>query len=337
MNALKPRYEALGYKVIHRREKKSLSVFLEHRNIAQFLMECFNRAISNTLFWFRVNFIINSEILLIHPQTIGYPIFFKLVRRNTVTLYVMDNSFFCIRSYNCNPATGRECLKCIGKINPDPLCTPFPSKISRRKNCRYLKQFKKLSNLVSYFAQNELQSDLLKMHFNANLSITIIGMNSFDMDYVKSKDLIKNSTDLSISFDLVFHGASHQAKGIGYFIDLAYQLPEFKFFVPDNRDAVQKIIKCNAPNNVFFESMTWETGLQERVQAAKIVINPSLWSAPIEGALLKSAANNKNVATVTTRYGYEGEIALIKNHLRLNEDVNLAAIQIKEFFLKNNL
>lgn len=336
MYALKPKYEALGYEIIYRRELKSLSKFFKNKNYIPFLIECMSRVISNIVFWYRVSFIRDSEILLIHPQTVGYPIFFKLVRRNAVRLYVMDNSFFCIRSYNCHPITGQECFSCIGKIDPDPLCTPFPPKVSRKKNCIYLEQFKKISNLISYYAQNELQADLLKMHFNANLNISTIGMKPVDADDMEYEGLINNK-DPSISFDLVFHGAIHLAKGIGYFIELAIQLPEFKFFVPDNRDAVQKIIKYIAPNNVFFESMTWETGLKERVQGAKIVINPSLWSAPIEGALLKSAAHNTNVATVKTRYGYEGEIKSIKNHLRLDVDVKLAAIQIRNFLLKNQI
>lgn len=335
MNALKPKYEALGYKVIHRRDLKSLSKFLESRNFILFLLECFNRVISDIVFWYKVSFIAGSEILLIHPQTVGYPIFFKLVRRNIVKLYVMDNSFFCIRSYNCNPTTGQECFKCIGKIDPDPLCVPFPPKVSRKKNCRYLEQFIKISNLISYYAQNELQSDLIKMHFNTDLTICTFGMNPTDTNCVNSKELTVNNNILNTSFDLVFHGASHPAKGIGYFINLAYELPDFKFFVPDDRGVVQKIIKSDLPNNVIFESMTWETGLKERVQMAKMVINPSLWSAPIEGALLKSAAHNTNVATVVTKYGYEGEITTIQNHLRLNADVTLAAIQVKEFFLKN--
>lgn len=43
----------------------------------------------------------------------------------------MDNSFFCIKSYNIHPITNHECLQCIGGKNPHDLCEPFPSRIKK--------------------------------------------------------------------------------------------------------------------------------------------------------------------------------------------------------------
>ena len=80
--------------------------------------------------------------------------------------------------------------------------------------------------------------------------------------------------------------------------------------------------------------MNWENGLREAVMSAGLVINPSIWSAPIEAALIKSAASNQNVATVKSLYGYEKEIRSIKNHIRLSADIQIAANQIKIFFNK---
>ena len=58
----------------------------------------------------------------------------------------------------------------------------------------------------------------------------------------------------------------------------------------------------------------------------------SLWSAPIEGALIKSSFFNDNVATVETRYGFENEVTFIKNQIRLSVDISEAKNQIESFF-----
>ena len=74
--------------------------------------------------------------------------------------------------------------------------------------------------------------------------------------------------------------------------------------------------------------MTWESGLQDYVVNAKVVIHPSQWSAPIEGALIKSAKLNSNVATVSTLFGYEAEANTIRNHIRLSPDPHRGALQL---------
>lgn len=73
------------------------------------------------------------------------------------------------------------------------------------------------------------------------------------------------------------------------------------------------------------------------VKTARLVMNPSMWSAPIEGALLKSAACNPNVATVESRYGYEGEFDGIENHLRLSEDPLHGAAHVRKFLENKKL
>ena len=135
------------------------------------------------------------------------------------------------------------------------------------------------------------------------------------------------------SYDIVFHGSSLIAKGILYFLELAEELTNFTFFIPDSEENLKKIYKSCIPQNVTCESVTWESGLLEIVQQSNLVVNPSLWSAPIEGALVKSAAYNDNVATVETMYGFENETNLIKNHLRLSHNLTEAKNQIIKFLV----
>ena len=61
------------------------------------------------------------------------------------------------------------------------------------------------------------------------------------------------------------------------------------------------------------------------------MINPSMWSAPIEGALIKSSCNNPNIATVITQYGFETVFDGAINHLHLSSDAIVAARQISNF------
>jgi hypothetical protein len=76
--------------------------------------------------------------------------------------------------------------------------------------------------------------------------------------------------------------------------------------------------------------MTWETGLGSAVRDASLVINPSLWSAPIEGALVKSIVYARRTAVVDTASSWSAELppGLV---LRLPASPVLAAELIGEY------
>ena len=243
----------------------------------------------------------------------------------------MDNSFFCIKSYNVNPESYEECFHCLSNIDPLKLCNPFPVHIDKSKNIFFLEELKKVSNQILFLAQNDLQSKLVKKHFGETSKINIIGMDTKELSLMFD---IKASSYSAIGYDVVFHGAPILEKGILYVIEVAKQLPFYTFLIPSNEIIVRRVFKQKLPYNISCKDITWELGLKEEVIAAKVVINPSLWSACIEGALLKSAQFNDNVATVETKYGYENEISTIKNHLRLNRNPIIAANEIKSFINK---
>ena len=56
--------------------------------------------------------------------------------------------------------------------------------------------------------------------------------------------------------------------------------------------------------------MTWETGLEAAVRAAPLVLVPSLWSAPVEGALIKSIAAGRAVAVVDNESAFSHELPM---------------------------
>ena len=189
----------------------------------------------------------------------------------------------------------------------------------------------KLSASLHFMAQN-LQADLLMTHFGANINISIVGMNAESDELLRIQPAWReHALDQIVRYDVVFHGASHVSKGLLYVIQLAELMPEFSFLIPDKLSNVLHIAKVSPTSNVSCELMNWETGLRDAVASARLVINPSMWSAPIEGALVKSAHFNKNVATVESQYGYEAEIHSIVNHLRLPLDPVLASKTLRTF------
>lgn len=329
MKALVPQYINSGYKIIYRRESKSVKALMAEKKYFHAYGEVLLRLYYSFTFYLRTYFIKNSEIIFLHPQTAGYKLLLRLIKRNKLEIYVMDNSFFCIRSYNTHPVKMIECIKCLGNVQPEIECFSFPIKIKKSKNIKYLKLLSQRSSDVSFLSQNNLQAVLIKQHFGVNTKVKVIGMETNEI--ISSSLNEKRKSEDESEYDVVFHGSSIIAKGVAYVVGLAYCTPEYTFFIPDDIENVVKNVERDLPNNITCQKMSWETGLKEKVISAKLVINPSMWSAPIEGALLKSAAFNDNVATVKTKYGFENEINTIKNHLRLDDNAIAGALQLRNF------
>lgn len=331
MKALIPEYTKRGYQVIFKRDEKSVREFLKEKKYFFALMEPISRLYAKFHYYLKMKVITHSNIILLHPQTVGFDVLINLVYKNNVSLYLMDNSFFCIRSYNMNPESHLECFHCVNNIDPLETCNPFPVRISKNKNIFFLQEIKKISKRITFLAQNRLQAELVKRHFGEDVALKIIGMDTKEFSFVSH---LEKNYKSDIGYDVVYHGAPILEKGISYVIDLAKQLPTYTFLIPSSEVSVKSIINQDLPDNISCKDITWEQGLKEIIISAKLVINPSLWSACIEGALLKSAYFNDNVATVKTEYGYENEITTIKNHLRLDKNPILAANDIKLFFEK---
>jgi hypothetical protein len=190
------------------------------------------------------------------------------------------------------------------------------------------------SKAVDFLAQNSLQAELIRKHFGIASRVTVVGMDAETTNTVKVFNFSRQSN--TVSYDFVFHATSLIAKGLLYFVQLAHQLPDRSFFIPDDKDRISRILNIEIPDNITCRSITWEEGLEDLVVSARVVVNPSMWSAPIEGALIKSASRNRNVATVVSRYGFESEIDSIVNHLRLDPDPISGAQQLEAFLTSFN-
>ncbi|MDH5647468.1 MAG: hypothetical protein OEZ01_15770, partial [Candidatus Heimdallarchaeota archaeon] len=220
----------------------------------------------------------NSNVILIYPQSIGFENIIQLASNNNVAFYVVDNSFFCLKSYNHLSGEYASCLRCLGSQTFDESidCKPFPMPYSRKKNIDLLKIWKTQSNEFSYLVQNQNQANLLQKHFDTELRVKVVNLYTNEFVQVeKKRDLEKE-----YEFDIAYHGSLLENKGIYYLIQLSAHLRNYTILIPYAKEEVLKqypslvhIIKLNS--NIKFSDMTWESGLKQKIINSKIVVCPS--------------------------------------------------------------
>lgn len=249
--------------------------------------------------------IFDSKVVLFHPQSIGFDVSQRIIAQNDIGYFVLDNSFFCLKSYNYRGGPN-ECLDCLDAIsNYHQSCRPFPAPVSIQENHSWLAFLKETCQRIEFFCQNYQQASLVRSHFGAQTRIRVVGMRTSEFD--EDDQTPEHQTP---NFDVVFHGSTALAKGWHYALELALYSPQFSFLFPFDFREIQALIPNLAvPDHITFQAMAWNTGLKLQVQRSRLVLCPSLWSAPIEGALLKSLYFNGNVGVVNTRYGFHCEIA----------------------------
>lgn len=258
-----------------------------------------------------------SPILLLHPQFTGTRASIEIVQRSKtpVLLYVLDNHFFCLRSYNHVPGHVGPCLSCLGGDHGGIErfgCAPYP--VNDDWALEYIKALIPFvrSGRVRPLVQNRLQGELVLRHFGKG-TVPLVGLWTNEMDRLKEElaDPASLSTpsssrpaDGSKDWDIVFHAHGVAAKGVLWALELARQCPEERFLFPFS---VSQDYRTAHPNCTFLE-MSWDSELREAVETARIVLVPSLWSAPIESALFKSVLFARAVAIVDHASTYAAEL-----------------------------
>ena len=276
-------------------------------------------------FYIKLKFIRNARVVVLHPQTLRWRSFFSLARSNRMTLFVVDNSFFCIRSYNYRGQKWEECLDCLGDVSRcHSSCLPFPVLTDRSRNLSYLSKLMRAAAEITFLVQNPNQGRLVRRHFGPETRVRVVGMVTDEFEGVTRGE------PGSGAYDVVFHGALNAAKGAGYAIQLARHLPELSFLLPGRLDDARNLSgDAGLPENVEVMDITWETGLREHVENCSLVLCPSVWSAPIEGALVKSILHNGRVAVFSTGFGYHADLpdGLV---YRLDSDLDGAAQKVRK-------
>ncbi|WP_406656573.1 hypothetical protein V7O62_12035 [Methanolobus sp. ZRKC2] len=286
-----------------------LEVFKQSFNYA------YSKIINHFHFKNKIGSLKSRNVILVHPQTIGLENVTKIVENNNVFIYLMDCSFFCVKSYNHIEKSFQPCSLCIGgnyefaKLNN---CKPFPEKYKLSTNVHFLKMLQKSSSKITFLVQNYSQGDLVKKHFGEKTRVLKIGM--FASDFIENSKNLKNKREIDekYNFDFVYHGAVSEAKGLLYTLNIASKLNQFSFLIPAPYEKCKKIIDVqsfeNGLENVTFLDMRWETGLKEYITNSKVILCPSLWSASIEGAVIKSFIFNGVVALVPAKYSFANDL-----------------------------
>lgn len=255
-----------------------------------------------------------KSVILIHPQTLGFEWCINFIRKriHPTWIYVMDSSFFCVQSYNHVNGETKPCVRCLGGNTQSAIqlgCRPFP--VVDPWALTYIQELKTLATQgkVRFLAQNEKQSELITKQFGSDTIVRIVGLWATDWDNINnvSRSTAKVNQN-EATFDVVFHGAPVEAKGVEWSIELARECPELSFLFPFNKTSLSSSNLATLPSNCQFKEMTWEDGLDKAIAKAAITLVPSLWSAPIEGAFVKSMMLGRAVAIVDNVDAYPSEI-----------------------------
>jgi len=267
------------------------------------------------------------RLVVLHPQEIGTrwldAVIARRARLGKITeLFVLDASFFCIRSYNHMPGENAPCLRCLHhgpseaarhgcRAFPirDPWASTFVSRIRQHAQ----------RGSVAFWVQTEGYRTLLQEFAGTGVKVRVAGLWTEDFD-----DLETARPTVPPIADIVYHGSWHEAKGAQWALSLATAMPDRTFLFP-----CHKPVSIESPPNVFFQPLSWDTGLAEQVQASPLCLVPSLWTAPIEGALVKSIAHARATAVVADSHGFVGELpdGLV---FRLPSDVASAADRLRQ-------
>lgn len=257
----------------------------------------------------------DKDVVMLHPQTIGFPLFSQVMdARPHVWMYVLDAFVFCRRSYNCLPGETGPCLRCLGNdgaaaeqhgcqdwFGAGPFQEHFPAWVH--------------SGRLRLMAQCESHARLLRAHFGPGAVIKVVPLSVPDITAPASAPTRPvRSRPLA-----VFHGSCQPAKGIVHVIALAKEMSDWDFLVPsDPKEYRQHFGDLEGlPANLQFQRLSWVEGLADAVGSADVVLCPSIWSATVEGAVLKSLAHNGLVMLLPHESAFASELP-VEARLALN-------------------
>ena len=235
------------------------------------------------------SFVESPRMIVFHPQEISTRWLTEVMRRRslrglTTEFFVLDASFFCVRSYNHIPGEAGPCRRCLDEGPQAGLrfgCRPFP--IHDRWAWSFIESVRKQASLrqVVFWTQTAGYASLVREYAGDSVVARDVGLWTDDFDGLQSPP-----PEAEPLADIVYHGSWLDAKGGPWAMKLAKALPELRFLFPCLRPPASEV-----PANVIFLPMSWDTGLASQVRCTPLTIVPSLWTAPIEAALVKSIAH----------------------------------------------
>lgn len=275
------------------------------------------------------------RVVVFHPQMLGLSETVNLISerrtRGLVThIYLLDSFFFCRRSYNHLDSEVVPCLRCVGADNVsagDRMgCMPWPKTDSMAMTLIEALQSEVSAGHVHLYAQTPTQATLARQHFGDNAVIDVVGLWCDDWAEHFERFFESGTPDTTAGeFDVVYHGSRDMAKGLGWTLTVASQTPHLTYLIPLDRGPAN----FAGPPNVRIQPMRWDEGLFDAIKGAAMTVAPSLWSAPCEGALVKSIVTARATAVVENTSAFANEIPE-RVCLRLPADPTQAATHLSK-------
>ena len=216
---------------------------------------------------------------------------------------------FCRRSYNHIDTEYAPCMRCVDSEDfsvADQLgCISWP-----KADANSLALIAELRDYVSsgavhIYTQSRSQTSVAQDHFNTATAIEQVGLWCSDWDeHFERFEKLGVQTDNRGQYDIVYHGSRDLAKGLDWILSLAARTPDLKYLVPLDRGEVN----FTGPPNATIQPMRWDEGLFDAIKGARMTIAPSLWTAPCEGALIKSVVTTRLCAVVDNPTAFSSEI-----------------------------
>ena len=246
-----------------------------------------------------------EELLVLHPQSFRPAVLEAMIAARPRTwVYVLDSHFFCERNYNVLRDETTPCFRCLGGADEPGLregC--FGEGQAWPLRARFAGWVR--SGKVRLLAQCPSQARLLRSYYGADVPVSVVPLMVPDLAPPEGVRRPARARPL-----VVFHGSPNAAKGIFVVRALARQLPECDFLVPASMREVDRHGGPTEgwPANVSFRRMSWDDGLADAVASADLVLCPSVWSAPVEGAVLKSLSHNGLVGLIPEPTAFASDV-----------------------------
>lgn len=249
-----------------------------------------------------------GHLTIYHHQTLGYFITRHLLSSmNKIDFYVLDASFFCKKSYNF--LNNKACFNCLKTFNPDITCKSFPRVAKTSRILSFRNQLLKSKDKIVFIVQTASHRSLIQDSFLKSSRVVIRKMKHPKLDF-QFPSLSKYT-----EYDFVFHGNNLDAKGANYVLNLSMKMKKQTFFFPFK---VNELLK-----NCFYKQTNWDGDLIDALMNCKIVLCPSLWSAPIESSIIKTMLLNKPVAIVKSDYSASVSEYPSNAFIQLNGNIEL--------------
>ena len=227
-----------------------------------------------------------NKVVLYHPQTLGYLISSYLIKHSSYIYYfILDASVFCVKSYNYRNEI--VCTHCIDRISPYEDCKFFPRKNNIKTYRKHREVISSALHKIEFIVQTVGYKNIIKSVFGQTSRCKILKMKFPSIKRNNFQSLEKN-------YDFVFHGNNIDAKGSSYALKIAESFSCNNFFFPFNID--------NKAKNIVSKPLSWDKGLKDVISKSKIALCPSIWSAPVEGAIIKTMLLKVPVAIHVNEY-----------------------------------